>query len=576
MLRSRLHRRFIKVPYGSLLLLGFASLSACSGVVNGDPSGPNGDPTRPGFGESGRVNKDGTPIANGEGGSEGPVDPGVMPLRRLTNTEYRNTVQDLLGVSEAEVGSLTLVPDVSGGFFASNADVQSLSAAHLDAYDVAARKLASMVMSSATRRNKVVGCDVVAQRTTCMRSFITSFGKRAYRRPLQPAEVDTLLALESAESDAVEGLTLVVRALLQAPHFLFRPETGTPDPKKQGLHRLTGYEVATRLSYLLWATTPSDELLTLADGNELHDDQTLRALASDMLKTERAKSNLRDFVQDWLHLRKLPAVELDKARFPDWGEELKRSMAEESVRYIEDFLWSDDQSFMDFLDARHTFVDARLAKIYGVTAPAAGQWQRIDFPTDVPRAGLLTQPSVLALTGRQNGTSAIWRGKFVRESLLCEAMPPPPADVGEIKEPEKGVSERERLEQHRTNPACAGCHRALDPLGFGLSAYDAIGAYKTQDEFGNTIDDSGHLEGSDRPAFRGAVELASRLKASPQATLCVAEMLGQHLLGRGRTPSDDALMTALHHAFTSSDHSAPAIVLAFVQSDAFRYRRANP
>lgn len=563
----------------TFLVVASAGVAACSGAIeapggggsgaSAGAGGPAGGGRGPGAGGAGVVPTGGA----GGGAVAGTVDPGMMPLRRLSNVEYRNTVRDLLGASESDVNALELVPDVSGGLFASNADVQSLTSAHLDKYDKAARTLATQAMASAARRSALIRCDLAAERAACTRSFITAFGRRAYRRPLTTKEADEFVTLAGTETQANDGIALALRALLQSPHFLFRPEVGVPDPAKPGLNRLTSREIATRLSYLLWGTTPSETLAELADKDGLATADDVETLASTMLKDERAKPALRRFVSDWLRLTKLPSVELDKTRFPDWGDELKRSMAEETTQFVEGFLWAEKGSFMDYLDARHTFVDARIAKIYGLSAPAGAAWQRVSFANNAPRAGIVTQPSVLAVTGRENGTSAIWRGKFVREALLCEQLPAPPADVGEIKPPEKGVPERVRLEQHRAAPKCAGCHRRLDPLGFGLSGYDATGAYRTSDEFGNAIDDSGQLEGFDRPEFRGALELVARLKTSDAAAACVAEMLGQHLLGRGRTEADDVLMTDLQRAFSGSGFAARAVILAFVGSDAFRYRR---
>ena len=547
------------------------ALGACTGSIDPDVAGEKAK-VPPGQGPEGR----------GAGGMSGPtetvvpagsVDPGIMPLRRLGNVEYRNTLKDLVGASDEDVGSLALLPDVSAGMFGTNADVQALTSAHLDAYDAAARKLASAVMSSSARRNAVVGCDVNADRIKCTRSFVAQFGRKAYRRPLNDEEIETLVTLASTEGQPQDGVALALRAMLQAPHFLFRAESGVADDTKPTLKRLTSLEIATRLSYLLWGTTPSDSLLAMAEKRGLETAESVRNLATTMLKDPRAKPILRGFLMEWLHLNKLQAVSLDARRFPDWNDELKRSMLEETLRFMEEHLWNEDASFMAYLDAAYTQVDARLAKIYGVQAPPTGGWKRIEFTSAVPRSGLITQPAVLALTGKQDSSGAIWRGKFVRETILCETMPPPPADVGEIKPPEKGIPERQLLEQHRANPACASCHKLLDPVGFGLSAYDATGVHRTVDEFGNSIDDSGSLEGFDEPGFRGAVELTKRLRNAEQAQQCVTEMLGQFLLGRSRTGLDEVLMERLFEAFTEQHFNVPAVVVAFVGSDAFRYRR---
>ncbi len=569
--------------YALALLTG-----ACSGSV-GEPAelpgaGPGGGTTQAGggAGEKPGGKPGGAPGgAAGSGAAPAPVaacgggrmDPGPAPLRRLTNVEYANTVRDLLGTSSKALAAVELPADRLVGRFDNNVDGQSVNSQHLEAYAAASNAAVEELLADSTRRGQVVGCDPAgAARATCVRGFIERFGRRAFRRPVEAAEVQALEALAAPETDGWEAVGMALRGILRSPNFLYRPELGAP--AQGGLRRLTGYEVATRLSYTLLGTTPGDDLLGAAAKGALDTPEAVEQAARGLLADPRAKVALRRFTEQWFGLGALARVEADPKKFPQWTKEAPAAMAEETARLLEDFIWKDGADFLDVFTARYTYANATVAKLYDLPAPAGGGWQRVEFPATLPRAGLLTHPSLLTMSGRPHATSAIWRGKFVRESFLCQEMPPPPPTAGDLAaaNPKMPKSERERLEQHRSDPACAGCHTLLDPLGFGLDRYTAVGTYREKDDAGFAISEKGTFAGQPSPEFTGAVELARKVREAPETRTCVARTIAQYGLGRSEVEGDACLRKSLLEAFEKSNHSIRETLIAFVRSDAFRFR----
>jgi hypothetical protein len=499
----------------------------------------------------------------------GAIDPGPLTLRRLSNLEYVNSVRDLLEPTAATLGRIALPSDFVPDHFDTNADVQSLNADHVRAFGDAARLVAAEIFASPERRTKVVGCDPAA--AGCLKSFVTKQGRRVFRRPLEPAEVDAFVALAATETNANDGAALVLRTMLQTPSFLFRTEVGVAAPDRPGLRRLSGYEVATRLSFFLLGTTPSDALLDTAEQGGLDGADGVDKAARAMLADPRAKAPVRRFVRQWLALDRLEQVSRDKAKYPAFTATLPKDMIEETLRVAEDLAWTPGKHFLDFLDTRTSFVNAALAKLYGVSAPAQG-WQKVEFPANAARAGVATHASILTLTAPDEATAPIFRGKYIRTQLLCEDLPVAPANIPAIDVIDPKLPSRQRLEKHRSDPSCAGCHQLLDPLGFGLDHYDAIGAYRTSDAAGRAIPNDGTLHGFADPAFRGGVELAAKLRASRAAAACVTNKLASFSIGRDVVGTDAALVGQLTDGF-QKDGSLQGLMLALVKSDAFRYRR---
>lgn len=522
------------------------------------------------------LHEDGTDgSGEGSGGSESDDGEGACAeslapafMRRLSHGEYRNTVADLLGES---------LPDSTAGFpeepvilgFDNNREAISISDVLVERYRDAAELLAAAVVEDPARRAAVVGCD--AAQEGCLEGFVRGFGRRAYRRPLEDDEVAALVALgldAMAEDDEPElGTRLVLEAMLQSPSFLYRVELGTPDPDDPTRRMLTGYEVATRLSYLVLASTPPDALLDAADAGALHDADGVEAGLRTLLADPRAPERLGGFYRQWIDVVELDDVHRDPAAFPGWGEPLRASMREEVDRLLQAHLLGGGD-LLDVLTTDRTWVDGELAALYGVSAPGTG-WAEVSLPPERERGGLLTTAAILTVTGRQGVTTPIERGKFVREALLCHAMPPPPPDIPMVASPEPGQSDRERLEQHRADPTCAGCHDLLEPLGFGLSRYDAIGALQTVDAQGQPISAEGSFDGG-APEFDGAAQLQAALHDDPDVSACVVRQVHRYAFGRAETPDDACTLDGLRVELEGSGRSFEALLVALVRSDAFR------
>ncbi len=545
---------------------GSVLLSLLVGACEGSVLGESGQPVPPVLGAPGE-NPSGSP----QGGTCTEA-PGAMYLRRLTNQEYADTVRDLLG---GEVSVTALPPDLTLYGFDNNAESLTLSPAHLEGYRALAEQVASELVASEARRATVVGCDpAAADGAACLAAFVRSFGARALRRPLREDEATDLVQRAGSTpplGDGWSAVSYVVQALLQAPSFLFRVEVGEADAARPGQARLTGHELATRLSYLLWGTTPDQKLFDAAASGVLGTADGVEKQALAMLDDAgRAQPTIWSFTRQWLRIGSLAGVDRPAADYPLFNETVRSAMQEETRRLIEDYTSRPSVPLLGLLDAESTFVDAALAPLYGVAAPASG-WAKITLPAEQGRRGILTQASILTLTGSTGATAPILRGKYVRQVLLCDELPPPPPEVSSLPPAQAGLTERDRLAQHRSDPACSGCHALLEPLGFGLSRFDAIGRYMASDASGNPIDAQGVIEGLDAGAFSGSGELAARLRREPKVATCLSTHLVRFALGRKETPAESCTIGQLSSVLTEGGDYR-ALVRTLVRSDSFRYR----
>jgi hypothetical protein len=549
------------VRFLGVALLGLL-VGACEGSVLGELGQQGG--AIPGGAGSAAVDP--------QSGATCTTAPGAMYLRRLTNQEYADTVVDLLG---GQISVSALPPDLTLYGFDNNAESLSLSPAHLEAYRALAEQVSSELVASETRRAALVGCDPTgADGARCLASFVKSFGARTFRRPLSDAEAADIAQRASSTpplGDGWSAVSYVVQALLQAPSFLFRVEVGEADAARPGLARVTGHELATRLSYLLWGTMPDQELFDVAASGALSSADGVEKQALAMLDdARRAQRTIWSFTRQWLRIGSLSGVARPATDYPLFNETVRGAMEEETRRLVEDFTSRPGVPLLGLLDSESTFVDAALAPLYGVTPPASG-WAKITPPAEQGRRGLLTHPSVLTLTGSTGATAPILRGKYVRQVLLCDELPPPPPEVSSLPPAQPGLSERERLAQHRSDPACSACHALLEPLGFGLSRFDAIGRYVASDPSGNPIDAQGTIEGLENGAFSGSVELALRLRREPKVAACISTHLMRFALGRKETAAESCTIGQLSHAL-SEGGDYRELVRTLVRSDAFRYR----
>jgi Protein of unknown function (DUF1592)/Protein of unknown function (DUF1588)/Protein of unknown function (DUF1587)/Protein of unknown function (DUF1595)/Protein of unknown function (DUF1585)/Cytochrome C oxidase, cbb3-type, subunit III len=412
----------------------------------------------------------------------------------------------------------------------------------------------------------------------CARKIMAAFAQRAYRRPVTKAEVDRLaviVGMARKEGESFErGIQLAVQATLVSPHFLFRVEVDK-DPNNPKAKRQVGqYEMASRLSYFLWSSMPDAELFALAAQGKLQNPKVLAAQVKRMLKDPKARALADDFAAQWLTLRKLNEVTPDPERFPTFNEELRKSMRMETELFFQAVV-REDRSVLDFLDGDFTFLNEALAHHYGIEGVKGKQFRRVSLTGD-ERGGVLTQASVLTVTSNPTRTSPVQRGKWVLEQILGTPPPPPPAAVPPLPDEKQGELKgtlRQRMEQHRADPQCATCHARMDPLGFGLENYDAIGRWRTRDG-DSPVDSSGELPDGRR--FNGPAQLIAILKAQKtQFVHSLAERLITFGLGRGIEPYDKCNIDAIVRNVAQNDYRFSALVTEVVLSEPFRMRRGD-
>jgi hypothetical protein len=495
------------------------------------------------------------------------VEAAPAPLRRLTSEEYNNTVRDLLGDTSRPADSFP--PDEAVAGFENNT-VSPVTQILVERYMGAAEALAAAAIEHLDR---LAPCPTGDPHEACARRFLDTFGRRAFRRPLEEGERATLLALYAAKeqrSGHARGIQLVLEVLLQSPKFLYRLEP--VDDRKPGVRALTGYEVATRLSYFLWASAPDDALLDAAEAGKLATPEGVGSAARQMLKDPRAVDGLRSFHRQWLDLRELDTESKDPVLYPAFTPELKQAMVEETLRFGASAVLEGGDTVTALLTSRKTFANAPLAKLYGVSPPPGGAFGPVELPAQ-QRSGLLTQASVMTVLANAEETSPILRGKFVREKLLCQPIPPPPPNV-DIRPPryDPRLTKKERFSRHRTDPSCSACHQMMDPTGFGFEHYDALGAWRTVDG-AFPVDAVGGLSGTDDTdgPFDGALALGARLAASQQVRRCLATQWFRSALGRGERDEDNASLETAYQAFSHAHFDVRELMIAITTSEAFRH-----
>jgi len=405
------------------------------------------------------------------------------------------------------------------------------------------------------------------------REVVARFATRAFRRPVKPEEVERILRvydLAEKEGDKYEErLRLALCRVLVSPHFLFRIEVDPRGAKAGEAYQVSELELASRLSYFLWSTMPDEELNTLAVNGKLR--ENLPGQVARMLKDKKSAALVENFAGQWLTLRKLPQVAPDSKLFPNFDDDLRAAMLKETELFFEEVM-REDRSVLDFIDADFTYVNARLARHYGIAGVYGVQFRRIKTPET--RGGLLTQASILTLTSNPTRTAPVKRGKWVLEQLLGTPPPPPPPDVPDLDERKALTgSLRQVMEQHRANAICASCHARMDPLGFAFENYDAIGAWRAKDgQF--DIDPSGELP--DGQKFQGPAELKKILKDKKELfARSLAEKMLTYALGRGLEYYDKCAVDKIVTALEKNDYRFSTLIAETVNSDPFQMRTAT-
>jgi len=535
-----------------------ALLPACNGVI-GKGAGPTeGDPAR---GAEAFVCENADAIVLGS-----------APVRRLTNVEYRNTVQELLG---DDIPDLPEQPSdaVLQGSFENDALSLGPSDVRIARYETAAVSLGQHAVASATARARVLPCATADE--ACGREFVQSFGRRAFRRPLSDEELGRWTAFFESQHASIDfdgAVELTIIGMLQTPQFLYRLETGGSEVNPDQLE-LSQHELASRLSYLLWETMPDDELFAAADAGELQTDAQLEAQARRLLVDDRARTAVRNFHRQWLYLDRVLGEDKVSELFPMWSTQARESAKEETLLFVENTFF-DGGTVEDLFTSNFAYVDDVLAELYDIPTPAE-PWSQVELDP-MERAGLLSRIAFLAGNAHDANGSPPLRGVYVMERLLCETRPSPPADVDTSPpeaDPELGpMTNRELFEQRVAPPTCQGCHVRIDGFGYGFESYDAAGRFRMEDN-GLAVDASGYANGIGNDAeYEGPVELQNLLAESDVVRACVAKQWFTYANGRPMEPADTCQVEAIQKAFAESGGNLVELLVTIVTRPEFRLR----
>lgn len=499
-----------------------------------------------------------------------PIDPGPSPLHLLSREQYLNTLRDLFGAA-ADVNALLASVAEPSAFGLAQGDVSQVE---LEDFQQVADTIAARVVRDKALLTAIAPCTGTDKRA-CARSFVQRFGARVYRAPISDdADIDRHLKVYElgATTSHEHGLELLLRALLQSPRFLYQVELGTTEHVADNAVKLSPHELAARLSYVFWKTLPDEELTKAASAGTLSSPDGLASELSRMLEHPKGKLALREFLASFLHLEKVDTLIKDTTLYPEWqNQALRKALSAQAQHFLSHVLDAQNGTLSALLTSQTVFVNRELASFYGTSA--GDDFTAIER-ADGSAAGILSLPALLAIQAKPNESSPIYRGRFVREALLCEQLPMPPANIPKAPEVEAGVSTRERLRQHEVDPTCSGCHQRLDPIGFGFESFDAIGRHRTQDG-GKSVDARGELLGT-RDAngtFEGIAELGARLAQSAQVRECVTRQWFRFVLARFEQEVDACAIARLDEAFAAQASSLHALPQAILRSDAFLYRR---
>lgn len=499
----------------------------------------------------------------------------IAHLHRLTTSELQNSLKDLLG---DDVPLKEVEPDnVVDGFASIGAGVVAVSPAGVGQYETAARAATDFVFADATRLATRLACAPQAAADACIAKTIGSFGRRAFRRPLTDAELTRLTTLATTVAGKEgntpsAGLRSALNAILQSPSFLYRVELGAPSAADGGRLKYTDFEMASRLAAILWDSVPDDALLDAAQAGMLATVDGIKTQAARLLADPKAHRAIRAFTDELFGMSRFGEAVKDPALFPTWTDDLKPAMLQELELKVEDMVFSQKGDFFSLYDDRVTFLNHQLAKFYGLPDVQGEGFIRTQLPADSPRVGLLGTGAVLAGHALPQRTSPTQRGKFIAESLLCRTVPAPPNNVPPLPAmPLPGQTLRQRLEEHRSSPACSGCHALMDPYGFGMEDFDGVGLYRTMDS-GSPLDSTGTFTGPglDGSAFKGLAELGAALRKQPVLGPCMVSKLYAESQGRTATELDRATINQLSTGFATG-HQVDQLILAMVQSESFRF-----
>lgn len=543
---------------------------ATDGQTQGDPgTGPGGpgtdtdpgpDPTATTDADPGPTTSVGT-----DTGEPAPQVPDV-PLRRMTGFEYRNTVADLF-VGITLPGFELPVDDVREGFD-NNADALVPSKLHIDQYNAAAEAIAAAAVADPAL---LIDCTPDSD-PNCARRFVTEFGARAFRRPLSAEEVEDFQAFFTAppgDTSFVDGLEVTLQLMLQAPQFLYRIELHEAGGAPGELAALDGWQVASRLSYFLWGSMPDPALFTAAESGQLATPEQIEAEARRMLNDPRAERAFLHFFDQWSDLGRVDLV--TKLADDGYDDATRAAMKEEFERFVRDVLFTPEGSFGDLLQSNRSFVNDRLAGLYGVTPPGPDLWAEIEFDP-AQRAGIFTQLAFLAGHGHPLNPSPVKRGNYMLQNLLCTSVgsPPPIAEAMGSPKPMPGMTNREVYTELTSGEQCINCHMVINPVGFAFEHYDTMGRFRLEDQ-GKPVDASGSFGSY---SYADAIEFMANLVDDPQAQNCFTRKWLVYGLGGGHVLADLAGDTA--DAFAAAEFNLRELQVAIATHPRFASYRVAP
>ncbi len=509
-----------------------------------------------------------------------PKDPGEFVIRRLSKAEYGNTLHDLFNLDPQVASEL---PDEVFGAGYTN----SLSPLLMEQYLMVANEVLDKVLAPAGSPPTPVQQQLFGAAShdgkdsqAAARPVVQTLARRAYRRPPSEAEIDVLMHVYSLATDKgkayPEAMRLVLKAILVSPQFLFI----TPDAHPEAGHDIVAlgdHQLAARLSYLVWATMPDAELSALADAGKLRDPAVLAAQARRLLADPRSRALFDGFGAQWLGLDKLAAKTFDAEKFPQMTPAMRTAMYDEARLLFTDIV-RENRSVLTFIDCDYTYLNGPLAAIYGMGSSVSGPEMRKVKLSDANRGGILAMPGILAMSSFPNRTSPVNRGVWVLEQVLGEHVPPPPPNVPALEKQDQrkvaNLTLRQRTELHRTDPVCANCHKILDPIGFGLENFDAIGRWRDKDDSGGPIDATGVLPGDKRFSTPKELKQILAARADDICRSLTSRMLA-YALCRQLEGFDEIVLDQLVAAVAKDGYRMQTLVVSIVTSYPFTNRRIN-
>lgn len=571
-------RARLGLPLTLAALLGLGGSSSGCNDGGGADGGPETATDSAGDDGDGTGDDGGTADETGDTGTtELPEEIEPLPggMRRLLSHEYQRSIELLFGPEAAAVAIAP--PDVADqGWDAVGGAVRSIDSTSVDLYEATATAIADAVVANPATLAGHVPCVTGSPDAACFETIARDLGHLAYRRPLSDDEVAQLTAIAndaaawSEGSGWTSGLKYELMAILQAPSFIYIREVGEED--QSGYRRLTGGEMATRLSFFMLGRTPDLATLTAGENGELETETQIRAAAEAMLASDEARVAVFSFFDELHRLRYVADIASLKnpEAFPLMTPALADAMRQESLLLLHDVVWQNDGDWRDLFTAGYTYVNDDLAEVYGMPAPGVGgNFIKVDWPADQHRAGILSQGAFLTVHSHNIMNSPSKRGKYVQQGLLCNPIPPPPPGVvAVLPEPQEGQTLREALIQHKEDPSCASCHTPMDEVGFAFEHFDAIGQFRTLDN-GSPVVAAGEIEGVG--AWADAAELGEILKADPRTPACLINNLLRGELGQVETPGIAPELDNLLGAFEENGYSMKSLMVEMAASPIFRF-----